>query len=308
MPTYQTQLGRPRKAELRMVLFLFFAAGFFLFQLPGLAQEQEEGEFKGAGIHLRLRGAWTMFSGGDLKNGVQGMYDQTAAKILDMGYETVSSDEEKLNSGTEITGDVIYYFTPRLGVGLGGGWLWARRDSIFRFRPPDAVLNYMMTSSPKLDVTSVRLGVFYTLPLGRVLAVTLNAGPAYYFADFQYGKSTQIPIYVDSMILKGKANDLGLEGGIGLLIRMNRRLDFVIEAQGRLAKVSGFDGKQQLYRVIEGVPVIDSVAEGPLSYVERDGLPRLEIFPDGSPPGLSVKDAALDLSGVSFQAGLNFKF
>lgn len=319
MSTLRSLAKTLRKAGLGRQLIFLMAAGLLLLQLPGLAQEEEAGEFKGVGIDLRFRGGWAMFSGGDIKNGMQGLYDQTVADIVGMGYETVSSDEERLESGAEITGDIIYYFRPRLGIGLGGGWLWSRRDSAFRFRDPGALVNYLMTSSPKLDILCVRLGVFYTILLGRPLAVSLNAGPAWYFADFEYGKSVQIPVYVDTMTLQGEASSLGLEGGIGLHIRMNRRLDFVIEAQARYAKFSGFEGKQQVnraryaevapgvWKIIEGSAFISDV-DGTISFLEGDGFPRLDIFPGGPSPGLSVKDASLDLSGVSFQAGLNFKF
>jgi hypothetical protein len=289
------------------VLF-FLALGLALICLPGWAQDEEvEEEFKGVGIHLRLRGAWTMFSGGDLKKGTSGMYDQGAADLIDSGFAVVSSDKESLDSGYEITGDLVYYLSPKFGLGIGGGWLRARRESIFRFSVPGSLLNYTMVSAPKLGVTSIRLGVFYALPLNRLLTVYLNAGPAYYFVSFQYGGNIVTPADQDSILQDVRARSLGFEGGVGLEIRMNQRLAFIIEAQGRYAKVSGFEGKESIYRVIGG-PVFSAVENGTLFYVEGDGFQRLDIFPGGPPAGVIAKEAELDLTGVSLQAGLNFKF
>jgi hypothetical protein len=88
---------------------------------------------------------------------------------------------------------------------------------------------------------------------------------------------------------------------------MNQRLAFILEANGRYAKISGFEGKESIYRVIGG-PVFSAVENGTLSYVEDDEFPRLDIFPGGPPTGVTAKKAALDLTGVRLQAGLNFKF
>jgi hypothetical protein len=169
------------------------------------------------------------------------------------------------------------------------------------------MVNYTMVGAPKMDILSLRLGLFYTLPLSRLLTVCLNAGPAHYFADFQYGRSFNTTTDTDSLLQKVKARDWGLEGGVGLEIRMNQRLAFILEAQGRYAKISGFEGKEEIYRVIGG-PVSSTVENGTLLYVEGEEHPRLDIFPAGPPAGITAKQAVLNLTGLSLQAGLNFKF
>jgi len=306
MLKHQKAMGTPGTTGLDKAALLLLFLGLFLICLPGQAQDEEEEEFKGVGIHVRLRGAWVTFSGGDLEKGTAGMYDQAAADIIDLGFERVSSEKKSLRSGSEITGDIVYYFTPKLGLGIGGGWLRTRRNSVFRFGAPGAMVNYTMVGAPKMDVTSVRLGLFYTLPLSRFLAVCFNAGPAYYFAHFQFGRSFQTSTDTDSILQNVKARDWGLEGGIGLEIRMNQRLAFILEAQGRYAKISGFEGKEEIYKVIGG-PVFSTEEKGTLFYVEGEKYPRLDIFACGTQAG-GYREAILDLTGVSLQAGLNFKF
>ena len=307
MLIHQRVVRKPGIPGLNKEVLLLLFLGLLLISLPGWAQDEEEEEFKGVGIHLKLRGAWVTFSGGDLERGTAGMYDQAAANIIDSGFELVSSEKKSLRSGSEFSGDIVYYFTPKLGLGIGGGWLRTRRNSIFRFGEPGAMVNYTMVGAPKIDILSLRLGLFYTLPLNRLLAVCLNAGPAYYFAHFQFGRSFMTPSDTDSILQNVKARGWGLEGGIGLEIRMNQRLAFVLEAQGRYAKISGFEGKEEIYKVIGG-PVFTAVENGTLFYVEGEKHPRLDVFPGGPPAGVTARKAGLDLTGVSLQAGLNFKF
>src|SRR3972149_2658658 len=160
MPRHQKLVKVPVNRGLHKALLFFLFLGLLLISLPGWAQDEEEEEFKGVGIHLKLRGAWVTFSGGDLEKGTAGMYDQAAADIIDSGFERVSSEKNSLRSGSEFTGDIVYYFTPKLGLGIGGGWLRTRRNSIFRFGEPGAMVNYTIVGAPKMDVTSVRLGLF----------------------------------------------------------------------------------------------------------------------------------------------------
>ena len=307
MPRHQKAVKMPETPGLHKAILLLLFLGLFLICLPGRAQEEEEEEFKGVGIHWKLRGAWVTFSGGDLERGTAGMYDQAAADIIDSGFERVSSEKKSLRSGSEFSGDIVYYFTPKLGLGIGGGWLRTRRTSLFRLSEPRAMVNYTMMGARMMAILSLRLGLFYKLLFNRFLALCFNAGPAYYSADFQFGRSFQTLTDTNSILQKVKARDWGLEGGIGLEIRMNQRLAFILEAQGRYAKISGFEGNEEIYKVLGG-PVFTTVENGTLLYVEGEKHPRLGIFPGGPPAGVTTKQAVLDLTGVSLQAGLNFKF
>jgi len=307
MPKDHKERRKPGTLGLSMAVFLFILLGLLLISLPGWAQDEEEEEFKGVGIHLKLRGAWVTFSGGDLEKGTAGMYDQAAANIIDSGFELVSSEKKSLRSGSEFTGDIVYYFTPKLGLGIGGGWIRTRRNSVFRFSEPGAIVNYTMLGAPKMDVTSIRLGLFYALPLNRLLTICLNAGPAYYFASFQYGRNFQTPSDIESIIQKVKARNWGLEGGLGLEIRMNPRLAFILEVQGRYARISGFEGTESIDEFHGGQSSTEEES-GTLYLLEGGEFPRLDIIPEGLIVAIPIKKAALGLTGLSLQAGLNFKF
>jgi hypothetical protein len=297
--------GRP---GLKIVFFLVLLLGILLSGLP--AQEEDEEEvtvFKGAGIHVRLNGGYCLYSGGDFKTGTQGMFDWGANVIVSNGFTLGTSNRRSLDSGYEFGGDVIYYFAGRLGIGVGGSLTRVNKLNEQYFRMGTDPHDFSMRIVPQLDILSFRLGLFYEIPVNRLLTISLNIGPAYYSADYTFSMNITEPNYQYVLSQGTKAKNWGAQGGIGLEIRMNQRLEFVLEAQGRYAKISGFDGKEQLYEYLGG-PISTSEKDGPLYYLEKEGFPRLEIFPEPPASGFNYRQAVFDFSGVSFRGGLNFKF
>lgn len=307
MRRLQRALEVPGKQGLNKTVLCFLVLGVFLFCFPSRAQEAEEEEFKGAGIHFRLKGAWALFSGGDLEKGTAGRYDRIVGDLSATGLVVTKKEKKSLHSGYEMDGDLVYYFTPRVGIGFGGSFVQGRKESSVLFHVPGSVEDYKMSSQPELKVLSLRLGLFLALPLNRLLTVCASAGPAWHFAEFKYTGDLIIPGLENALHQEGKANHWGVQGSLGLEIRMNRRLAFIVEAQGRYAKVSGFEGKEQTYEWQGGHS--GSVDEkGTLYIIEGEEYPRLDIIqaqPDGA---LQARKAVLNFSGLSLSAGLNFKF
>ncbi len=298
-------MKRARKAfDAGLVIFLLL--GVMMSPLP--AQEEDEDEEstpKMAGIHVRLTGGLSLLSGGDIKTGVQGMYDWGVQVIRTAGYTLGKSDVSPFSSGYEFGGDIVYYFGGRLGVGAGAGRMQVSKTNSQMFS--SGPLDNSMTVVPQANVLALRMGAFYAQPLNRLLTVCLSAGPAFYSVKYRYAGDISMPTYGYSLSQRLKAGGLGAEGSVGLEFRMNPRLAFILEAQGRYARISGFEGTQALYEYLGG-PFTNTVTDGPLYYVQEGSLPRLEVFSDAPPAGLTSRRAVLDLSGLSLRAGLNFKF
>lgn len=308
MPDSKKLVRVPGIPVLKAAVFLFLLLGILLSGLP--AQEEDEEEivvFKGVGIHVRLGGGYTLLSGGDFKTGIQGMYDWGGRRVVSAGYTLGRSDERPLRSGYELGGDIVYYFASRLGIGAGGTLTQVNKTNRQLFKFGNDPRDYAMTVVPQIDILSLRLGVFYAVPLNRLLTVCFNAGPAYYSVDYKYGGNIQMANYGYEFSQRAKARDWGVQGGVGLEIRMNQRVAFNFEAQGRYAKISGFDGKEALYEYLGG-PFTTSEKNGTLYYVEEGGFPRLEVSPEAPATGFNSREAVFDFSGVSLRAGLNFKF
>jgi len=296
-----------RRTGFRVALSLFLLLGILLSGLPAQEEDEDVVEFKGVGIHVRLGGGYTLLSGGDFKTGIQGMYEWGRQSIVSAGLTLGESDERPLSSGYELGGDIVYYFAGRLGIGAGGTLARVNKTNEQLFSYGADPHDWAMRAVPQIDILSFRLGLFYSLPINRLLTVCLNVGPAYYSVDYKYSGSIQEANYTYGLSQMAKAKDWGIQGGIGLEIRMNQRMGFIIEAQGRYAKISGFDGEEELYEYLGG-PVSKSGKNGTLYYVEEEGYPRLEIFPEAPVEGFNSREAVFDFTGVSFRAGLNFKF
>jgi hypothetical protein len=298
---------RPGTVGLNLAVALFVFLGLFLICLPGRAQDEEEEEFKGVGIHLKLRGAWVTFSGGDIDRGTAGMYDRQAAEIVSAGFELGKNGKKSFNAGYELTGDIVYYFTPRIGIGVGGGLVRGHQESSLLFHWPDSSYDYRLLGLPEIKILSLRLGLFYIIPLNRLLTICISAGPEYHFADYKYGGNFTTPYSASSLTHRAKARQLGIHGSLGLEIRMNQRLAFIIEALGRYAKISGFEGKEETYQWANNQST--TVEEhGIIFFIGGEEYPRLDIPSAGAPSGQGAREAVFDFSGVSLQAGLNFKF
>ncbi len=309
MSKRQKTTGIPGRHGRDKGLLLSFFLGLLLICLPGWTQEEdeEEGEFQGLGLHVKLKGAWVAFAGGDMDKGPAGYYDRQVVEILSAGFELGKSERKSFQNGYELAGDIVYYFTPRIGLGVGGSLVRAQEESSTFFHWPESTFDYRMTGLPEIKVISIRLGLFYLIPINRLLALSVSAGPEYHIAYFKYGGSLTTPFYAGSLVQRADTQKLGLHGGLALEIRMNRRLAFCLEALGRYAKISGFEGKEAAYEWSGGgsFTVQD---EGTLYYTEEDGYPHLDIPLAGAPGGQNARKAVFDFSGVSLRAGLNFKF
>lgn len=292
----------------RTVIFLFLLLGLLLSGLPAQEEDEEEAVvFKGAGVHVRLGGGYALLSGGDFATGIKGMYDGLSQSTVSAGYSVRQSDYGPFRSGYEFSGDVVYYFAGRLGLGAGGSWTRVNRTNEALFGYGADPHDFGMTTVPQMDILSFRLGVFYALPINRLLTVSLNAGPAYYSADYKYSANSLRGGYQYSFTQIGKGKAWGIQGGIGLEIRMNVRLSFILEARGRYARISGFECRDQVYEVVGG-PITREDKSGTLYYLEKEGFPGLETFSGPPAEGFNIREAVFDFSGVSFRVGLNFKF
>jgi hypothetical protein len=299
--------GVPGIRVLKAAVFLFLLLGTSLSGLPAQEDDEEEAVFKGIGLHVRLGGGYSLLSGGDFKTGIQGMYDQSRQLISSAGFTLGKSNERPLNSGYELGGDFVYYFAGRFGIGAGATLTRVNKINEQLFRLGTILLDHALRIVPRTDIITLRLGAFYAVPVNRLVTVCLNAGPALYSVDYGCSCSYEMGGYAYQVSQTVKAKDWGAQGGIGLEIRMNARLAFILETQARYARISGFEGTERLYEHIGGQS-FTSDTTGTLYYVEKEGFPRLEVFSEAPAVGLDGHEAVFDFSGISLRAGLNFKF
>ena len=275
-------------------------------KLPREFYEEPAQEFHGLGLTLKLAAGLNLFSGGDFYRGAAGMLDSNADAFILSGYTEESRRTKSFRSGFEAGGDIIYHVSPRLGVGLGMDYIHAIAESLFVFQGHD-IIALKLWSTPWINAFSIKLGLFYSLPVSPWLAVCLNGGPALFLVKYNYNRNVVIPGVADDFYQQARAHSIGFRGGLGLEIHLNQRAAVLLEAQGRYARITDFEGSEKLSHEVSGWPTIREV-QGSLYYVEGEKYAELAILPDGVANGHNGRKAVLDLTGISLLAGLRFRF
>ncbi|MEW5900963.1 MAG: hypothetical protein AB1715_05825, partial [Acidobacteriota bacterium] len=81
-------------------------------------ESEEEAEYRGVGIRVRIIAGRNNFSGSDIEKGSRGMFDQAEELVSSLGYTVQNKKNKPFNSGYGYGGELAYFFTPRLGIGL----------------------------------------------------------------------------------------------------------------------------------------------------------------------------------------------
>jgi hypothetical protein len=147
-----------------------------------------------------------------------------------------------------------------------------------------------------------RLGIIYWLPVAKVGSFYATGGVGLYQADYKLALNLLLGSETEDLGQSAKGQGFGVHGGGGFEVALNPKVLLFIEAQGRYARLDGFEGSESFHRY----PGTESYKiEGALYYLESGPHPRLAIL-ENEPAG--VRQAVLDLRSLSIRAGLRFKF
>jgi len=286
-------------------------------QIPEMEPIESYGSFFGLKITVRLEGGWNTFAGGDVEKGIGGLFDNAVAVISAYDVPIMRNKRESSRAGLEAGMDLIYSLTPRFGIGIGAAKVKAGKDSHFAFQYSSEEYADDLRLWPEIKVFTFRTGLFYTFPFAGRLAISVRGGPAIYFAKYScsigLNAGSSIPELVDlgftdmGYFQKGQARQIGFEGGIGFEFNPNPFVAFFVEAQGRYAKIGGFEGEEET-GYYQDAFYQRSVRKGPVYFGDEDTYPCLDIIPEASGVPSRARKANLDFSGVSFFAGLKLRF
>lgn len=279
-------------------------------QAPELEPVTEYGAFFGLKITLKLEGGWNTFSGGDIRRGIMGMYDNGIAAIYASGVPVIADERESGRGGLEVGGDLIYAITQRFGIGIGMAGISAWKESHLVFEYPYWG-HGMLQIRPHVKVSTLRAGLFYSLPFAGFLAVSVRGGPAFYSTEYTYVLGCESGFLRDGLIYtsysqEASAKQLGFEGGLGLEFNPNPFVAIFVEVQGRYAKIRNLEGEETA-TFFQGGQYRQSASSGPVYIVEIAANPELDIVPSGDAVPGNAGKATLDFSGVSILAGLKFR-
>lgn len=265
------------------------------------------------GLALKLFGGYNYMNGGDVKDGQKGILDFYTEFFPLYGY-TAHQEYKPLRDAWDVGGDLIFYFTPNIGIGLGAGYIqsFTGASTLAMTRPATPTTDF--TSTPKVSAIPIRASLYIAFPLGTGASLTLHGGAAYYLAKMQYVLRAVTGSDWEQLEFKADGKGIGFHGGIGLEVDLSSNLSFIVEGTARLANIGGFSGTNTGTGSFGGGGY--SVSESGTLYFYKYNHGVLGIFSDidisdtvpSGPAYSDVREARVDFSGFSARTGILLRF
>ena len=274
-----------------------------LLLLPGLSKaEKEKAASKKINFAVKLSAGMNYLALGDPNKGVKGWYDNWS-----QGDDFVQGEAKPIHLCFDFEGDFIFNITPQIGIGIGAGYIQRARTSEVTIRFGECP-ERNAARKLKISAIPIRLGVFYTLSMNKMINIVFNAGAGLYLAKYSCNKEA---ILTGGRVINQTANGsgFGFHTGVGFEFNLSSNFAFVIEVQARYAKIGGFEGTIKYYY---GCPP-EYMEQGKLYYYEIKGLTDTYahiIVSEEKPGGYgisNVRKARVDFSGFALRAGIKIK-
>jgi hypothetical protein len=256
---------------------------------------------KAAGLTIRLYSGGNYLQGGDLNGGLNGWTDYWKASYRESGYPNQAGSFNPVHLGFLGGGDLIFQLSPRFGIGLGAEYFEAAKSSTLTFQSTSSNLTW--TIMGKASALPAKASLFYFIPLGRNVTLSVHGGIGYYWAQTRLESHLMSTAPVIDYLIDAKAKGLGYHGGLGLEWKLFPKVNFLIEAVGRYASLTGFEGE---------TTIVDSGSwKGKLYYWEASNsyISKYDYIDllAGAPGGtglLLARDAKIDFSGICLRGGI----
>ena len=280
--------------------FTLVACLLLLLLLPGLSKAEK--------FAVKLSGGMNYQLVGDVNEGVKGVIDYLR-DLSTLYGDSVEGEAKPIHLGFDFEGDIIINLTPRVGIGFGVGYIQAAKTSELTVHLLEGQPEASLTFKSKISAIPIRVGVFYTLPVSDMVNVVFNAGTGIYLANYSYNFRPGRGWSGNSITQTASAKGFGFHGGAGLEFNLAPNIAFILEGQGRYAKIGGFEGTAKY----DGSS-LPYTKEGALYYWEQMTIigkyPRV-LVRENKPYGPDVsnaREAKVDFSGFTFLAGIKINF
>jgi hypothetical protein len=282
------------------------------YAIPG-SQVETFGSQPISKLSLRLYGGYGRISAGDINEGSDGYFE--LIKLYEsMGTGTTTGDYNPVHGGYGFGGDLIYQLSPKIGLGVGVGYLRHSADSLMTWTGEGDIT---LTATPTVSAIPVRLALFVSQPIGNKLDLTADAG-ATFFAGLKFDATQRIDIDVEDwmeMSVSGSRSslsaNLGFQGSLGLEYKFSPKMGFFVEAMGRYAKLKNFASVTARNEDSDSAPETTVGKLYIADYTFTDGSYSLftveETPPVDDPPNVAFREPKIDLSGFSLQAGIRIR-
>lgn len=262
------------------------------------------------GLSLKLTGGLYYMTGGDYNNIIQGRTDY----FHSLSSLNITSDLQKLTLSANLGLEFILDITDNIGVGLGVAYLHATNDGTMQATTGSVSIQEEFT--PLVTSVPVMLNLHVTIPITEKVNIHLSGGPGVYFSTLQFDRTTidSTPsLALDETLSYDSTTrtKLGFQGTLGLEYGISDTVFMVLEATGRSAVASGFNGPWSLIGSWVNGAIGDS-GNSPVWYEEVQSGANYH-------PDMAVKDTApiasslrnvrpvkISVGGIGVQVGLKF--
>jgi len=277
------------------------------------ARQMERTEVKLSPLALRLFGGYSQVEAGDMNEGLDGYFEIFELYQAE-GYGTVTGGYTPLRSGYNFGADLVFQLTRHVGIGIGAGRLRFSESSRITWSYGSDI---DFSSTPTLSAIPIRLALFLTIPLGRRLNLTIDAGAAAYAAlklEARQRLESSDGHWLEASLNASRNapfDNLGFQGSLGFEFMILPNTGFFVEALGRYARFENFAKATESLRNNEG----DSETNEGRLYLETHtfygkSYSQFRVAgtpPVSDPPHLVYREPKIDLSGFSLQAGLRIR-
>lgn len=262
-----------------------------------------------AAVSIKITGGMTYFLGNDYNQGIQGIFD-----YCNDNFNDVVGKYKPLHMGMGLGAEIVVSLDPHFGLGLGAGFFRASRQNEIGLEWLN--ISVKQAYKPSLRVIPLIFNLHYYVPLRRALRLDVFAGAGYYMTHFDHDSTLETDFfsYEQSQEFRSKAKTFGLQGGIGLELHLNSHLAFVVQAEGRYARITSLKGglaEDESWFLGERH---NEESDAYLWYAERNAsghIYSLVSFAKNQPSSAevtNVRKGELNLSGVTGTAGLKIMF
>jgi hypothetical protein len=265
--------------------------------------------FAGEQVSFKLLGGLARIQGDDYNAGILGAYELAR----DMA-DSVSGGYKKIADGWIFQGEIVNFWGPHFGVGLGGGYYRMSNTGELAGTAsvPDPTYTFTSTYTPKISVIPLFLNVHYLTRLTPGISLDLFTGPVFEIVQFSFARNatSSLNALSETETFNASGTALGLQGGLSVGLHIVRGVTLVADGLYRAAKLKNLSGNWFLTSTTSSGTVTQSNSAYYMwSYEYSAGgvYHQIGFFDSDGPSGEGIsgaRKAHLNLSGLVAMIGI----
>lgn len=256
-------------------------------------------------VSFKLSAGLAAIRGGDYNAGVTGLN----AYMEDTGLAP-SGSFGRLKNGPDLQFEIVNFWGPHFGVGIGGGYYIIENTSTVTmqgFNPEFPSYALVSARTPKVSTIPFFLNVHYRMALTPRLGLDAYAGGLFEVVQFSFARHDTSTLDALDLTETFKASgvSLGAQAGLGISFRLFKSLSLVLDGVYRGTKISNLKGNWFLTQTTTsgGTETNSNSSYYLWAYDLTTGgktYPQTGFFDAAGPSGAEIsaaRKAEIDLSG-----------